>query len=551
MPRRIYLMCFVFAACSMLYYLLFSKVLAEMTGDMSIWGSICAATYLCMLGLGLLWAEKLDLSQVYRKIASLELIIAISAPVAFIVLYFWHIIYRIYIFDYGHLSAEAWPRAWYFGVIAQLPLAWIGFLSGLEAAFLNRLSMQNGLFQLQRLIATYYFGGLLGSLALILLLAPRFEPLHIVLLASTINLLVVAYWLWSFLPDQRRQSSIHFTITSASMIGCAVVIFFGQLIETQRKNFYYNHYTWSMDSAGIVSFQFPKGPIDWWREARQYPEIERHLGPYQVIDFVATPEAANENWTMMMNGRFQVSSSLEKAYHETFAHVPSMIQNRLGKHILILGGGDGFLAREILKFDDEIETLTLVDIDAKILHLARQHKHLKSANQHSMQHPKLELQQMDAFIYMRRQNRKFDRVYLDGLYPYNHESARLYTVEFLGSVLNALQPDGLLVMLSPIDIEGNYQPAKDPMQAAIMSTLDKAGCQSLALFAEERHSFMLCSKRQATLVMPANYQQNVYFRRGFSEDSLMMFKPLSSFFQASYVNSVVKPTFNGLPDSFF
>ena len=553
MSTRIHVMCFVFSACSMLYYLLYSKLVAELTRDVSTWASICTATYLLTLGLGMIWTGKRRFADEYKSVGNLEFWIAAAAPAAITFVYLWHLFYRIYIFDFGYLTENKVPRSWYFGLIAQIPLAVIGVLSGIEGALLHRLCFRAGLHHLQRLIATYYFGGLLGSLTLTLCLSPHIEPFNIIILGGFINLLAALYWQTKLAGKNSLKSSglaISSVLLSYALIGTG---FWIDLPQLQRKNYYYNHYSWEMDSHGILSFQFPKTLLSWWRESESYPSIERHIGPYQAIDFVLNPKAQLRNkpeWTMMMNGRFQVSSSFESAYHQTLAHVPSLLQGHSGQDILVVGGGDGLLVRELLRFEKDIRTITLVDIDPKILELSTSHPLLQQANQYAFDHRKVNVVQADALQFLRNHQQSYDRIYLDVLFPYDYESSRLYTLEFLGSALRSLSKDGILALLSPIDIEETIEPEKNSLQAIIFSTLAKAGCQHTALAAEQRHSFLLCSKSTKLALIP-NYKQSPFFTKVFSRGNHFKFLPLNPYRNDRLVNSILKPTFTGLSEHIF
>jgi spermidine synthase len=547
-------LCFLFAACNMLYYQIYHRLIAGFTGDIILWGSVGSAVYLCALGLGILRSDRSHAESCAKGIGQIEVLISLWAPLAFVLLYLWHIIYRIYFYDFGQLSEETWGRVGYFGAFAQLPLAYLGFLAGLESGFLSKLGRQHGLRRVQSLIALYYIGGLVGSFLLTLWLLPRWEPLMIVLACSAMNLLVALVWV---LRDPSSRLRPKLWLSMGSLIVWSVLLAFVNgldLSQTQAKNFYYNHYSWSMESDGTMNFQFPKGPLDFWKQARTMPRIERHYGPYQVIDFVPKakvriPEA--RAWTMTMDGRFQLSSVYERSYHETLAHVPSGLEGRVGPRILIVGGGDGLLARELLRFEDELEQITLVDIDPRILQLSREHPRLLELNQGSLLHPKVKVEARDAFTWLRRFQGEFDRIYLDILYPYNFESSRLYSVEFLTLVRQHLSPNGQVVMLSPLDFDQDLQPDRDRTSGVILSTLHEAGFATTLLFAEERHSFLLAASQMNGWPDPADLDRSPYIRQVFQSDARPRYRQLPVYRNSGLVNSVLKPTFLGQKDSFF
>jgi spermidine synthase len=506
------------------------------------------------LGLGILRSDHTPAASCVKDIGLVELLISLWAPLAFVLLYGWHIVYRIYFYDYGQLPDEGLRRVGYFGIFAQLPLAYLGYLAGLESGFLSKLGRQHGLRRVQSLIALYYIGGLVGSFLLTLWLLPRLEPLSIVLTASLLNLFTAGLWLcWD------KESQVRWKLKLSGMGLTAwffilVLVQASDLSQLQAKNFYYNHYSWNMQSSGIMNFSFPKNPYDFWKTAHELPKIERHYGPYQVIDFVPRPEVKVPEaraWMMTMDGRFQLSSTYERAYHETFAHIPSGMEGHLGRRILIVGGGDGLLARELLRFEQELTQITLVDIDPKILRLSREHPRLLGLNQGALLHPKVDVQARDAFTFLRRFQGEFDRIYLDILYPYNFESSRLYSVEFLALARQHLSAEGQLVMLSPLDFDQETPPEKDKTTATILSTIHEAGFAETILFAEERHSFLLARTTLGDLPDSRALRASPYIQNVLGKDSTLRYRRLPFYKNRKLVNSVLKPTFMGQKDSFF
>jgi spermidine synthase len=547
-------LCFLFAACNMLYYQIYHRLVASFTGDIVLWGSVGSAVYLCSLGIGILRSDRTTGESCVKAIGLIELLISLWAPLAFVLLYLWHILYRIYFYDFGQLPDEAWRRVGYFGIFSQLPLAYLGYLAGLESGFLSKLGRQHGLKRVQSLIALYYIGGLVGSFLLTLWLLPRLEPLAIILAFSLLNLAAAAIWL-HLDPVSPRKLKLSLTAGGLAIWGLLLAFVHGyELSQTQAKNFYYNHYSWNMGSDGSMTFHFPRDPIDFWKLSAQLPSIERHYGPYQVIDFVPKPEVKVPEarpWMMTMDGRFQLSSVYERAYHETFAHVPSGLEGQLGPRILIVGGGDGLLARELLRYENELSAITLVDIDPKILQLSRQHPLLLGLNQGSLLHPKVDVQARDAFTFLRHSQGEFDRIYLDILYPYNFESSRLYSVEFLALARQHLAAHGQLVMLSPLDFDQEMNPERDRTSGTILSTIHEAGFAETILFAEERHSFLLARPQAGDMPEPEALRMSPYIGPIFASDALPRYRRLPYFKDLKLVNSVLKPTFMGQKDSFF
>lgn len=77
---------------------------------------------------------------------------------------------------------------------------------------------------------------------------------------------------------------------------------------------------------------------------------------------------------LVLDSALQCAERDEAGYHEFMAHVALCRRGgeragsgpgKSGKRVLIIGGGDGGVAREILRHDD-VATVDLVDIDAEV-----------------------------------------------------------------------------------------------------------------------------------------------------------------------------------------
>ena len=75
--------------------------------------------------------------------------------------------------------------------------------------------------------------------------------------------------------------------------------------------------------------------------------------------------------------------------------------------VLILGGGDGLAAREILKYD-EVKNITLVDLDAEIIKLCKTNKDILKLNNGSLDNPKMNIVNEDAYKFLEQSNKKYD-----------------------------------------------------------------------------------------------------------------------------------------------
>jgi spermidine synthase len=74
---------------------------------------------------------------------------------------------------------------------------------------------------------------------------------------------------------------------------------------------------------------------------------------------------------MTLDGVIQVTERDEFIYHEMMTHLPILAHGAV-KHVLIIGGGDGGIAREALRHS-AIETVRMVELDPGVIALTQQH----------------------------------------------------------------------------------------------------------------------------------------------------------------------------------
>lgn len=106
--------------------------------------------------------------------------------------------------------------------------------------------------------------------------------------------------------------------------------------------------------------------------------------------------------------------------------------------VLIVGGGDGGVAREVSKHPS-VRTITQVEIDARVVEASRRHLPSMSAGLAS---PKLTLEICDGFRYMRAHPGRFDVVITDSSDPVGPAEG-LFTESYFGLVRGALRPGGV------------------------------------------------------------------------------------------------------------
>ncbi|RMD88710.1 MAG: polyamine aminopropyltransferase [Alphaproteobacteria bacterium] len=127
-------------------------------------------------------------------------------------------------------------------------------------------------------------------------------------------------------------------------------------------------------------------------------------------------------------------------YHEMMAHVP-ILAHGAARRVLIIGGGDGGMAREVLRHAS-VGHLTMVEIDAGVIEFSK--TYLPNLSQGAFDDPRLELVIADGAQFIRETEGGFDVIIVDSTDPIGPGEV-LFTDTFYGHAKRALAPGGILV----------------------------------------------------------------------------------------------------------
>ncbi len=224
-------------------------------------------------------------------------------------------------------------------------------------------------------------------------------------------------------------------------------------------------FDWIKNSKNIL----PKG--EWFVEFFTPGELHAHRA-LEVLETSSTAfqEAAlikthTFGKVLVLDGETQSSQYDEAFYHESLV-CPALLAHPAPKTALILGGGEGATARDILN-DRGIERVVMADIDYNILRFAE--KHLESWHRGAFADPRLRLLAQDARKCVENTSLKFDLVYSDLPSPIEGGPAyALYTLEFYRRMKKILAPGGIFAMQA-----GPGTPLQFDLHPAIYNTLRK------------------------------------------------------------------------------
>ena len=129
-------------------------------------------------------------------------------------------------------------------------------------------------------------------------------------------------------------------------------------------------------------------------------------------------------------------------YSEMLSHIPIITHGKV-KRVLIIGGGDGAIAHEVLKHNS-IKEVFICEIDQDVINLSI--KYLKKINFGSLKNPKVKILIEDASQFIKRNNFKnyFDLIIADRPDPIG-PGKNLFKIKFYKDIKNALSNSGIAV----------------------------------------------------------------------------------------------------------
>ena len=393
--RLLLLTAFIISGCSLCYELIIGAISSYISGD-TVWQySITIGLYMAAMGFGS-YISKYIRRNLYDWFIGIEVIIGLIGGLS-----------ATFIF-LANLYLEAYQVVMYVSIIG------IGILVGMEIPLLARiLEVERGdlRYTLSSVFAFDYMGGLAGAVVFPLLFLPHLGYLATAFLCGVLNVAAAGIVIGTHyrkLRLRRVWRSVVIVLTLGLFTGVA---FAGNISKYVEGGLYRDTIIFSTQTE------------------------------YQKI--VVTRH--KDDVRLFIDGNLQFSSSDEYRYHEALIHVP-MAQVQNPRRVLILGGGDGLAARELLKYEG-VE-ITLVDLDKAITDLAATNPVLTEINEHSLVNSRVTVINDDAFKFLEHTENTYDVIVVDLPDPNNTTLAKLYSNIFYRLGYRALGENGVMVVQS-------------------------------------------------------------------------------------------------------
>lgn len=167
---------------------------------------------------------------------------------------------------------------------------------------------------------------------------------------------------------------------------------------------------------------------------------------FSQVELISSPEHGR---VLLMDNEVQFAESDEHRYHEMLIH-PIMDKTCTHARVLIIGGGDGLAAREVLKWNPV--SVTIVDWDYTFMDLVA-FPLLWDLNKESMNDERVQLIHMNALTFVRNTDREFDIIVIDLPDPEGPVMTQLY-VDILFASQRCLANGGNVVLhIGPLSLK--------------------------------------------------------------------------------------------------
>lgn len=439
----LYASLFMMASCGISYEYTFSKISTDLLGNSAKQWAVIIGLMMFFMGVGSDLQKYIKDENLLDKFVFFEILLGLIGGFGSILM--------LSIFGSFHD---------YFILVQYLLIILVGLFIGLEIPLLTRINEKYTTelkFNLGSVLKMDYIGSFAGALLWIFILPLYFSLVEISFVLGIVNIIVALVTLLYF-----RKSIINFY-----KILLFVLVALGGI------------------TSGFINAE------DWTIASEQKLFKDRVIfaetTKYQHI--VLTKSAAQDIYCYI-NGNLQFCSIDEAIYHEMLVH-PAFQIAESRKNVLILGGGDGLAMREILKYDD-VEKITLVDLDPEMTKLAKTNKFLIALNKGSMndsrvkiiksnaltdagreeialpefvqnkdkmkQMPEITIVNIDAYKFIEEVSGLYDVIIVDFPDPNNLELSKLYSKGFYTKILSKLSKYGIMVQqsTSPIHAKETY-----------------------------------------------------------------------------------------------
>lgn len=142
---------------------------------------------------------------------------------------------------------------------------------------------------------------------------------------------------------------------------------------------------------------------------------------------------------LVLDGMVMTTIKDEFVYHEMVVH-PALVTHPNPKQVLVVGGGDGGVIREVLKHP-QVEKATLVEIDGKVIQYSRQYLPEIAGK---LDDPRVEVIVNDGYMHIHDHKDTYDVIMVDSTEPVG-PAVQLFQKGFYQGIYESLKEDGMFI----------------------------------------------------------------------------------------------------------
>ena len=420
--RTLIISVFIVASCGLAYELITAALASYLLGDSIFQYSLIIGLYLFSMGIGAHLTRYIADKDVLHRFIEIELLVGLIGGIS-----------ALFLFTAFGIAAAP------FRTLLYALVAVIGTVVGMEIPLVMRvLNEQRLAFKdtVARVLTFDYMGALAVSMLFPLILAPKLGMARSALLFGLLNAAVALLTARVFRLHLPRYRSLKWRSYAVLLLLLVAFVFANRWVFQAEQRYFGD------------------------------PVVFESHSPYQRL--VVTQW--KDDTRLYINGNLQFSSRDEARYHEALV-IPAMQAAAQHSRVLILGGGDGLAAREVLKYP-KVGQVTLVDLDPDMTRTFQTAAKLVALNQNALNHPKLRIINDDAAQWLQHTAAQFDVIIIDLPDPSNFALGKLYSVPMYRLVARHLAVGGKVVVQST---SPNFAPRA---YWSVVATLEAAGLKT-------------------------------------------------------------------------
>jgi spermidine synthase len=393
-PNRILLLSSVFivAASGLVYELIAAAISSYLLGDAVTQFSLVIGVFLSSMGVGSYLVQFIEKKLLFYFVC-IELCIALIGGLS-----------SLLMFATGAYFSDI------FSVVFYIICILIGGMVGAEIPLLIRILKERERIEntLSNVLALDYIGALVGSLLFPMIILPYIGLSRASVIFGLMNLIVA--WMGTSLLNPKEKRRVRIPAVGVGVVLCALFVYSNAMVRFFEDVLYQDEIVYTEET------------------------------PYQRIVLTRW----RDDIRLYLNGHIQFSSIDEARYHEPLVHTAIAALNAPVQKALILGGGDGMAARELLKYPST-KHIDLVDIDPAITALASSYPLLIKITGDALQDKRVHVHHTDGMLFLQEEQQTYDVIIIDLPDPNTSSLSKLYSTAFYALVLRKLNDGGVFI----------------------------------------------------------------------------------------------------------